>query len=662
MNTHRRVWQHVFEDRSESQLSDAFESVDWVVQRLRRDYGEDLFARPFENGNPTGQDFLIQLKGTDDVDQYRLRTGEWLSYPVELSNLVQWHSFTLPVIFVVWDIDNKVGYWTHIQPFIRSKLESDSTWLENRLGAKEPTRQVRVSTKQIIAEDNLDSLRSMIETEWRKIDQGKSHFEILYRARIDPDDASLSPQLPPVIAHQLRITELQAIVTTNPNEAKGWLDLAAVYYDVDNISEALKAINRAWSLDPENGNTRQVRACILAEFARRNGGPASMLHEAISLFQLVRSGSKDPTADYNIGNCYSELGRFGEAVDHYDKALSAEPELQQAAQIWTNRGNAMDEIGDNQGAVESFKKAIDLNPSLWNAHASWAALEVRRGNFKDACDHFRDTFRCNPELRSSGDNIVYWYAYSLHQVGKSKEALSVVNQLLAVNPLHKEGLLLKVHLLCKLRRDDESYTDEALAFFKSRLLDDPTGIQARSELNLIYLEQGLADERRALLEETVNLDNAPPLALYEYAMLLENDKRVDEAVAYLEKAVEEDQSHLIVHALARLKREKDQYREAITYYKMALKDVSDHLPILEKISDCYHFLNDYMSCVVVISRALLLGSAEASLWNNLNFALDELGIEPERYIAFLRQKLYSGEAVSDEEIEVQLGALMSSAA
>lgn len=165
MNTHRRVWQHVFEDRSESQLSDAFESVDWVVQRLRRDYGEDLFARPFENGNPTGQDFLIQLKGTDDVDQYRLRTGEWLSYPVELSNLVQWHSFTLPVIFVVWDIDNKVGYWTHIQPFIRSKLESDSTWLENRLGAKEPTRQVRVSTKQIIAEDNLDSLRSMIETE-----------------------------------------------------------------------------------------------------------------------------------------------------------------------------------------------------------------------------------------------------------------------------------------------------------------------------------------------------------------------------------------------------------------------------------------------------------------------------------------------------------------
>jgi len=75
MKTERRVWQHIFEDRSESQLSDAFESVGWVVQRLRRDYGEDLYARPFKHGSPTGQDFFIQLKGTDNVEQYRLRTG-----------------------------------------------------------------------------------------------------------------------------------------------------------------------------------------------------------------------------------------------------------------------------------------------------------------------------------------------------------------------------------------------------------------------------------------------------------------------------------------------------------------------------------------------------------------------------------------------------------
>lgn len=662
MDSRRRVWQHVFEDRSESQLGDAFESVGWVVQPLRRDYGEDLHARPFEDGHPTGQDFSIQLKGTDDVDQYRLMDGQWLSYPVELPNLVQWYSYTLPVIFVVWDITHRVGYWTHIQPFIRGKLKADPTWLENTSRAKEPARRVRVPTSQIIAEDNLDSLKPVIETEWRKIEQGKSHFEILYQARGDPIDDTLNLGLPPAISQQLRITELRAVVAAEPREARGWLDLATIYYEIDNMDEALKAINRAWDLDSENRNTKQVRACVLAEFARRNSGPPSMLCEAISLFQSTRSGPGDPMADYNTGNCYLELRQFQKAVEHYDRALSAEPDPQQAAQIWTNRGNAVDMTGNSQDAVDSFKKALELNPSLWNVHASWATLEVRRNNFESACKRFREAFRCNPELESSGSNVVYWFACSLHQIGELKEALSVMNQLLAASPLHKEGLLLKAHLLCELRRIDESYAADALSFFKGRLLDDPTDMLARSELNLIYLDQGLADERRKLLEETVALDNPPALVSYEYAMLLENDGRIDDAVAYLERAVEKHRGHLIVHALARLKRETGHYREAITYYKMALGDISDPLPILQRISDCYHSLNDYGNCVAVISKALVLGATEGSWWNNLCCALDELGIEPERYIGFLRRKLSTEEDVSDQEIRAKLSSLVSSAA
>ncbi len=662
MNSRRRVWQHVFEDRSESQLSDAFESIGWVVERLRRDYGEDLYARPFENGHPTGHDFFIQLKGTNDVGQYRLRIGELISYPVELSNLVQWYSYTLPVIIIVWDIVNKVGYWTHIQPFIRSKLGSEPMWLENTSGAKEPTRKIIISAGQIITEGNLDSLKSLIEVEWRKIKQGKSHFEILYQASADPADSTLSPQLPPMIRHQLRITELQAYVIVNPNEAKGWLDLASVYYELNNMTEALKAINRAWSINQESAQIRQVRACVLAEFANRNGGPASMYHEALSLFQSNRSGRIDPMADYNIGNCYSELGQFQKAVDHYDRALSAESEPQQTAQIWTNRGNAIDKIGDTQDAIKSFKNAINSNSSLWNAHASWAALNVRQDNFEEACEHFHDVFHCNPELISSGDNIVYWFAYSLYKIGELKEALLIINQLLAINPTHEEGLLLKAHLLCTLRQGDDSYTPEALAFLRNRLIDDPANMQIRSELHRLYIDQGLEDEHRVLLEETISFENAPPVALYEYAELLEHDERISEAIACLERAATQEVKdahlyHTIVHTLARLKRETRQYSEAITYYEKALKDVSDPLPILEKITECYHFLNDYVSCVVTISRALQLGAAGGSWWNNLRFSLHKLGIKQELYTRFLHQKLYNGEGLSEKEIEAKLNSL-----
>ena len=181
MNYRHQTWQHIFEGRSEAQLSDAFKSVGWEVERLKHDYGEDLFARPFKDGNPTGHDFFIQLKGTNDIEQYRLSDKKWLSYPIELVNLSQWYSFTLPVILIVWDITNRIGYWVQVQPFIRQKLEKDYDWLENTSGAKEPKRKIRIPSKQFIKEDNLDTLKPVIETEWRKIKKGKNHFEILYQ-------------------------------------------------------------------------------------------------------------------------------------------------------------------------------------------------------------------------------------------------------------------------------------------------------------------------------------------------------------------------------------------------------------------------------------------------------------------------------------------------
>jgi tetratricopeptide (TPR) repeat protein len=208
-----------------------------------------------------------------------------------------------------------------------------------------------------------------------------------------------------------------------------------------------------------------------------------MLHEAISLFQASGSGLNDPMADYNLGNCYSELNQFQEAVYYYDKSLSADLESRQAAQIWTNRGNTVDRIGDTQDAIQSFKNAIELDLSLWNAHASWAALEVRRGNFQMACQHFRDAFNYNDQLQFSGDNIVYWFAYSLYKTGEFRESLTTINHLLAADPLHKEGLQLKSHLLSELRQDDDSYTTESLTFFKSRFLDEPTDLLALDELN-----------------------------------------------------------------------------------------------------------------------------------------------------------------------------------
>jgi tetratricopeptide (TPR) repeat protein len=652
----RQTWQHIFEERSESQLKDAFGSVGWVVERLKHDYGEDLFGRQFEQGNPTGHEFFIQLKGTDNVEQYRLKRGGTFSYPIELVNLAQWYSYTLPVILILWDITTRIGYWVHVQPFIQHNLDKNSSWLDNKSSATEPTRNVQIPTAQVIKEHDIELLKPTIEREWKKIKLGKNHFEILYKATDVQLGEEYVGELPPAIERQLRITESKAYVIANPQEPKGWLDLAALHYEINDFNEALKAINQAWRFDNKDSLIRQVRACILAEYAIKNNNPSSLLHEAISLFNSVQEKVTE-LAKYNLGNCYSALGQHETAIKYYNEALKGELEPDQLAQILINRGNSLVKIGNFDSAKSSFIKAIDFNPLKCNAYSSWAHLEAKLNAHENACIHFVKALQLNPDIENSGDTHLYCYAYSLFQIGRYREALSAIDKLLSVCPIHQTGLNTKAQILAILRRDDGSFTDEALKFFTERLLDNPSDMLARSELNLIYRDLGREKERRELIEETIAFEDPPAMALYDYAMLLERDGLIVKAITYLERAVAKEQNHAIAHSLARLYQKSGRYSEAIEYYRLALINVSNPIPILADISDCYHFMDAYESDIVILTRALLLGAQETSWWNNLFFALDKLNISRDEYFYFLSRQILGCIDLPEEEIQIELNAI-----
>jgi tetratricopeptide (TPR) repeat protein len=648
----RQTWQHDFEEKSQLQLQEAFVSVHWRAERMKYDYGEDLVGRPFENGNPTGHEFFIQLKGTDNIEQYQIAEGKQLSYSIELVNLKQWHSYTLPVILIVWDFTNRIGYWVHTQSFIQQKLSNKSNWLENNSGASKPTKKVHIPTKQIIREGDLQSLKECIDTEWKKIRLGKNHFEILYQASESQSTENYSGDLSPTFERQIKITEAKAFVSINPNHLKSWLDLAALNYENSDFSEALKSINQAWKINNEDRLIQQLRACILAEYAMNNNNPESMLREAISLFKSA-SEEFDTWAEYNIGNCYSALGKHEVAITYFDKALNQDLQSEQAAKIWNNRGRSMIEIGNAEAALISFNKALEYDSKLWNVYSSLAHLEANLNNNESACNYFEKAFRLNPNLEADGDNHLYCYSDSLYQLGRYKEALKAVNQLLSIQPIHERGQIIKVTILAHLRREDESFNDEALDFFKIRLLDNPKDMLVRSELNLLYRALGREEERRKLIKDTLSFDNVPAMALYEYAMLLEQDDLTTEAIGYLEQASAKQKNHAIVHSLARLYRKSERYNDAIEYFRLALIGQPHPLPILSEISDCYYLMGDYKSDIVVLTKMLLMGAQEEHFYNNLKFALNQEGISFSKYLNIFYNSLRD-KSLSEDEIRAEL--------
>jgi tetratricopeptide (TPR) repeat protein len=642
----RKTWQHDFEEISELQLRLLLAKFKWLVDRWGRDYGEDLFVRIFKDGVRTGNDFYIQLKGTDNTKIYELQTSDSFSYPVDLSNLRQWSRLTFPVIFVLWDISGEVGYWLHVQPYISAIVETKPDWLKNQSDAKDPTRNIHIPRNQILNEGTINLLTKEIDQEYKKISLGKQHIEEIQRKQLDniqdilqPDFSALlssgsSAKLPPQVQKQIEIANYQAIVANDPQNLEAWLELDRIYYELGEMDKALAAINKVWELNQTDLQVINARACTLAEYAMLTGQPRSMLHEAIELFESIKDHAHPATVYYNVGNCYSGLKEYEKAIQNYDQALNANPSPGLAAQIWKNRGTAFFNLENYDEEELSYKEALRLNPGLWEAYASWGGSKADRKKFVEASELLEKAFQVNPALETYGHPQLYWLAYSLASSGNYRDAYLRVNQMLLIKPDSEDGSTLKAHILSELWRTDPIYIESAIAFYKERILDNTEDSFARSELYLIYNSEGYNDEARSTLEDSVDLDEVPVQLLYRYALLLESEQKLTQAIAYLEEAVKVSQEHHIVHNLARMKKKVGDYQNAIKYYNMALRDVSEPFSILRAISDCYYFLGDFREAAITLAVSILLGSTETDLWGNLTFALDKLGLERHRIADF----------------------------
>ena len=138
------------------------------------------------------------------------------SYSVDLANLKQWHNFTLPVIFVLWDIEQRIGYWVHMQPLITNCLQTSPDWLKNLSQAKKPERKIHIPADQVLrTSDDVEVLNTLIRGEYDKTKLGRQYFEKLPENRLRysklnsrPKSETVSPpsqplQLPPNVEQQL---------------------------------------------------------------------------------------------------------------------------------------------------------------------------------------------------------------------------------------------------------------------------------------------------------------------------------------------------------------------------------------------------------------------------------------------------------------------------
>jgi serine/threonine protein kinase/tetratricopeptide (TPR) repeat protein len=194
-----------------------------------------------------------------------------------------------------------------------------------------------------------------------------------------------------------------------------------------------------------------------------------------------------------------------------------------------------------EGADNASRKALDLDPELAEAHASRGFAVSLSKQYDEARREFEMAIRLNPKLYEAH----YFYARASFQEGKLEEAVRHYQDASRVRPEDYQALVLMAAPLKALGREEEMRAAMRLGLEVAQKHLELNPDDARA----LYLGAGalvqLGDQARGLdwTRRAYAIDSEDPGVLYNVACAYSNMGQIDDAIACLEKAVQNGFGH-----------------------------------------------------------------------------------------------------------------------
>ncbi|XP_052453468.1 protein O-mannosyl-transferase TMTC3 isoform X2 [Carassius gibelio] len=348
-----------------------------------------------------------------------------------------------------------------------------------------------------------------------------------------------------------------------PDDIGAHMNVGRTYKNLNRSREAEEAYLIAKSLMPQiiPGKKYATRVAPnhlnvyinLANLIRAND---SRLEEADQLYRQAISMRPDFKQAYiSRGELLLKMNKPSEAKDAYLRALELD---HTNADLWYNLAIVNIEMKDPSEALRNFNRALDLNPRHRLALFNSALLMQESGEAKfrpeanrrfltyvkeepdDANGYFNlgmlamdanvneeaerwmwEAIRLQPGFRSALFNLALLYSQSQREL----DALPVLEELLRYHPEHVKGLILKGDILMNHRKD----TPGAKACFERILNMDPSNVQAKHNLCVVYFEERELQRAERCLVETLAM--APQEEYIQRHLAIVRNKMADMSTA-----------------------------------------------------------------------------------------------------------------------------------
>lgn len=105
----KRTESHRIADAATNRVIDVFTRLGCACETVKQDYGEDVLVHPAFGDDVQNYHIWIQVKGTGAIDRLRAADGTY-RWPVSVGHALRWIRSREPVIVILWDVANEVGY------------------------------------------------------------------------------------------------------------------------------------------------------------------------------------------------------------------------------------------------------------------------------------------------------------------------------------------------------------------------------------------------------------------------------------------------------------------------------------------------------------------------------------------------------------------------
>jgi len=170
-------------------------------------------------------------------------------------------------------------------------------------------------------------------------------------------------------------------------------------------------------------------ASASVEFYKGNAKAALGKHgDAIEHFgKALRLRPEDHNAFYNRGNSKGALGEYEAAIGDYDEAIRLQPEY---AEAFNNRGYSKAELGQHGEAIKDYDAAIRLHPDLAEAFTNRGVAKADLGQHGDAIGDYDEAIRLRPEDAQAFNNR----GVAKAALGKYGEAIGDYDEAIRLHP------------------------------------------------------------------------------------------------------------------------------------------------------------------------------------------------------------------------------------